>query len=97
MKLISIVTATDNKHKYTVTIEDNEKKLHKVHFGAKSYSDYTHHRDPERKRLYILRHKTTENWKKSGILTAGFWSRWILWNCETMKDSIADVKRRFQL
>ena len=72
MKLVSIVTATDGKHKYTANIKDGDGKMHKVHFGAQGYSDYTKHKDPERKRRYITRHQKSENWTKSGVLTAGF-------------------------
>jgi hypothetical protein len=96
MILKSIITATDGKHKYTAIIEDNS-KIHKVHFGAIGYQSYPDHKNAERKRLYILRHKTNENWTKSGVLTAGFWSRWVLWNRDTLKESIVDVRRRFNL
>tara|TARA_Y100000401_G_C8281007_1_gene203434 strand:+ start:480 stop:752 length:273 start_codon:yes stop_codon:yes gene_type:complete len=51
-----------------------------IHFGQEGASDYTIHKDPERKKAYINRHKKRENWTKSGANTAGFWSRWILWN-----------------
>ena len=69
----------------------------KVHFGAEGYSDYTKHKDPERKARYISRHKANENWKKSGIKTAGFWSRWLIWGEPTLKDSIKDIERRFNV
>lgn len=54
-----------------------------IHFGSKGMSDYTINKDPERKRLYIIRHspkdrplcgRARENWSKSGILTPGFWT-----------------------
>jgi hypothetical protein len=38
-----------------------------------------------------------ENWLKSGIDTAGFWSRWLLWNKPTIKESYMDIKKRFNL
>lgn len=66
-----------------------------VRFGDKQYEDYTMHRDPARKRQYISRHKTRENWHKNGIATAGFWSRWILWNKPTLASSIRDTEQRF--
>ena len=68
-----------------------------VHFGAKGMSDYTINKDPNRKRLYIKRHKARENWSKSGIQTAGFWSRWLLWNKPTLNESIQDVEKRFRV
>lgn len=36
-----------------------------------------------------------ENWTKSGIDTAGFWSRWVLWNKPTLAASVADTEHRF--
>ena len=68
-----------------------------IHFGAKGMSDYTINRDPERKRLYIKRHKARENWSKSGIQTAGFWSRWLLWNKPSLDESIRDIEKRFRV
>ena len=62
-----------------------------VDFGAKGYSDYTIHKDPERKSKYILRHKKTENW--TNIKTAGFWSRWLLWE----KPSLTAAKKFMKL
>ena len=51
-----------------------------IHFGQLGASDYTINKNPKRKQAYISRHQKRENWTKSGIKTAGFWSRWILWN-----------------
>ena len=80
-----------NKKYYIIT--NNNKK---VYFGASGYSDYTIHKDEARKQRYINRHKN-EVWTKSGIDTAGFWSRWLLWNLQTIKDSYNDIKRRFNI
>lgn len=66
-----------------------------VHFGAKGYSDYTIHKDPERKKRYIDRHKSNEDWSIKGINTAGFWSRWLLWNEPTLKESIKSTEDKF--
>ena len=33
------------------------------------------------------------NWGKSGIFTAGFWSRWMLWNKPTLEESYNDIKK----
>jgi hypothetical protein len=66
-----------------------------VHFGAKGMSDYTIHKDKERMRRYENRHKNREVWGKSGIKTAGFWSKWILWNKPGFDASKRDTARRF--
>jgi hypothetical protein len=52
---------------------------------------------PVNKQRYIDRLRNNENWSKSGIDTAGFWSHWLLWNKPTIKDSYMDVNRRFKI
>lgn len=66
-----------------------------IHFGQRGAEDYTIHKDDKRKDLYILRHKKRENWNNP--LTAGALSRWVLWNKPTLRDSIADYKKKFDL
>ncbi len=79
--------------KYYIITESNKK----VYFGQASATDFTHHKNEKRKQLYINRHKNHETWSKSGIDTAGFWSRWSLWNKPTIKESYNDIKRRFSI
>lgn len=64
-----------------------------VDFGARGYSDYTKHKDPVRKQRYITRHKSRENW--SNAKTAGFWSRWLLWEKPTLTQAKNFIKRKF--
>ena len=64
-------------------------------FGAEGYEDFTQHKDPERRERYLTRHRSRENWTKSGIDTAGFWSKHILWNKPTLSGSIRDTERKF--
>jgi len=99
-----------NKYYVSIKLSRSEKPdkkfkvnvgLKTIHFGAKGMSDYTINKDPNRKRLYIKRHdprgrvKARENWSKSGIKTAGFWSRWLLWNKPSLDESIRDIEKRF--
>lgn len=67
----------------------------KVHFGDSRYSDYTRHKDPARMRNYVRRHQAQESWALSAINTAGFWSRWVLWNLPSLRGSVRDTARRF--
>ena len=53
------------------------------------------------KKAYIARHSATrpqgkmgKNWGKSGIDTAGWWSRWLLWNLPTFQANYNDIKKR---
>ena len=67
-----------------------------VHFGATGYEDFTSHKDEGRKKNYLSRHGGgNQKWGKSGLATAGFWSRWLLWNKKSISASISDIKRRF--
>ena len=68
-----------------------------VSFGAYGYDDFTLSGDEEKKRLYLLRHKAREDWTKRGIKTAGFWSRWLLWNKPSIEASIEDIEDRFNV
>lgn len=63
-----------------------------VNFGSDSYQNYTTHKDPKRKINYISRHRTRENWNDPK--TAGFWSRWVLWNKPSLSASFTDAVKR---
>ena len=76
--------------KYDATIDGKKT----VPFGAKGMSDYTKHKDDERKERYIDRHKKNENWNDPK--TAGFYSKNILWNKKTITESIRDTNNRFK-
>lgn len=65
----------------------------KKYFGATGYSDFTIHKDEERKQRYIARHEKNENW--NDLRTAGTWSRFILWNRPTIKESIKNMETKF--
>ena len=91
LKLLSIKQSTKSDKKLMASFSDGTI----THFGARGMSDYTLHKDPDRKKRYMIRHQKRENWKDPK--TAGSLSRWILWNKETLKGSIADFKRRFNL
>jgi len=99
-QFVSLEPLIDDKKKYQVTLKhtvDGVEKLKKIKFGASAYDDYTTKRqkDEKRKEAYLSRHEAREDWTKTGITTAGFWSRWILWNKRTIGASLNDVKKRF--
>tara|TARA_R100001509_G_scaffold37491_2_gene20221 strand:- start:3667 stop:3966 length:300 start_codon:yes stop_codon:yes gene_type:complete len=93
------IKKSDNPKKKFVAIfyggEKHDKKIKTTHFGAKGFSDYTIHNDDKRKQRYLDRHRKRENW--NAYMTAGSLSRWILWNKKTLKSSINDYKKRFNL
>jgi hypothetical protein len=94
--LIKIKKSTNPDKKLMAIFEDCHTDRRKtVHFGAAGMSDYTIHKDPERKKRYMTRHKSRENWRDP--TSAGALSRWILWNKPGLRASIADYKKRFNL
>ena len=92
MKLVSITRSDREGKKWKAVFEDPKKT---THFGAKGMSDYTKHKDDERKKLYLDRHRKNESWNNP--TTPGALSRWILWNKPTFAESVRDFKRRFNL
>ena len=89
--MVSIVIQPSNKKdkKYEAVI-DNKKT---VAFGATGYSDFTKHKDEDRKKNYIARHKPNQDWKDH--TTAGFYSRWLLWSKPTLREAVAHVNKKF--
>lgn len=86
---------TAKNKKLKAIFYDGDKKIKTVQFGSKGMSDFTIHKDKERKQRYLDRHRKRENWNDP--MTAGALSRWILWNKPTLDASIKDFKKRFKL
>ena len=91
-KIVSLKKSNKIEKKYMVNIDDKM-----IYFGAGGMSDFTIHKDPKRKERYIKRHQKRENWTIKGIKTAGFWSRWLLWNKPTIRESKRDISNRFKI
>ena len=84
-----VISKSSNKNKKYDARIDGRKT---ISFGAAGMSDYTIHKDDERKQRYLDRHKKNENW--SDPTTAGYLSRWILWAKPTIEESIKDLNKR---
>jgi len=95
MKVIRVQRASDHIHKYVAVIEDDNGKEHYVRFGAYGYSDYTHHKDDDRKLRYDDRHAKRENWGRGGRLTAGFWAKHYLWEYKTKEEALQQIKKKY--
>ena len=95
---ISPSRAKRKKLRAVFTYDDGSKST--TNFGGikengEPYEDFTIHKDPERKKRYIKRHKKNEDWTdptKPGTL-----SRYVLWGDEDLQKSIQQYKRRFNL
>lgn len=97
--VVYLSKSTRSGKKYMVVITPDASptgRQRTVHFGQSGASDYTKHKDSDRKQRYVVRHKRgNEKWTKRGITTAGFWSRWLLWNKPTISASTNDIQKKF--
>lgn len=94
LRLVKITKSPKKDKKLMAVFERDGKEIVR-HFGAKGYSDFTMHKNPERMKRYSMRHKSRENWKDP--TTPGALSKYILWNKPSLKASISDYKKRFNL
>jgi len=90
-----IEKGTAKKKLKAIFYDDKGKRIKTVQFGSKGMSDFTINKDKERKQRYLDRHRKRENWNDP--MTAGALSRWLLWNRPTLRASISDFKKRFNL
>ena len=91
MVFFTLQEGTSNK-RYKAIFYDRTRKIKTVQFGDKRYDNFTIHKYEKRKKLYKKRHH------KDNIhdpMTAGALSWYLLWNKETVKDSIEDYEDRF--
>jgi hypothetical protein len=97
VKLLSVKPSSDPDKKLDVKLETDAGREKTVRIGARGMDDFTKTRDEDQKARYLTRHRAREDWKLSGVLSSGFWSRWLLWNKPTLEASRRDVKERFNL
>ena len=95
MKLLSIQPSTNPKKKLDAYFLIDNKKIKVVSFGNTNYSDFTIHKDKDRKDRYLKRHEKNENW--SNPITSGSLSRWVLWEKPSLEQGIKYYKKRFSL
>ena len=89
--MVQLLKSDKPDKKYMVHIISKKTGRKKtIHFGASGMSDYTIHKDDDRKQRYIDRHKKRENWNDPE--TSGYYARWILWNLPTITASWNWVK-----
>ena len=91
---VTIMKSDKKDKKFKAIVKDKDSKK-TIHFGQAGASDMTHHGDESRKMRYISRHKTNEDWNKSGIDTAGFYSKHLLWNKDSFDKSFKNLKKKF--
>ena len=86
-----IIQKSNNQNKKITAVINNDKK---IHFGDSKYQDFTKHKDPERKKAYLARHKK-DNFNNPNY--AGFYATNLLWNKPTLKESIKNTNEKYNL
>ena len=74
---------------------DGTKKLKTVHFGDANGSSFIDHKDGKKKDAWIARHKVRGTFNNP--MSASSLSYHILWNKPTIKESIKDYKKKFDI
>lgn len=96
-KVIYLNKSNKPDKKYMIQVDNKT-----THFGSKGMSDYTLHKDKDRMKRYIARHggnkngteSSREDWKCSGLKTAGFWSRWLLWSSPSLNEAKRTISKK---
>jgi hypothetical protein len=102
-KFISLTPSKDKVHKYEVIIQNTKTNRNKtIKFGAYGYNDYIQYNKEvgkveadKKKSAYIARHKVNENFNDE--TTKGFWALHILWNKDSLEESLKDTVKKFNL
>ena len=102
MFLISVLPSKRADKKLTATLcpckiksECKGKNYKTIHFGQKGSTTFISGATDKQRDAYIARHAKTEDW--TDPLTAGFWSRWALWEKRTLQDALKFLKLKFKL
>ena len=85
-----IIKPSENSLKKYDAIIDGKKK---VSFGANGMSDYTKHKDDDRKKRYLQRHKHDHF---NNPLYPSFYNTNLSWIKKTLTDSIRDTNEKIQ-
>lgn len=67
-----------------------------IHFGSSAQSDYTKHKDPERKARYIDRHKEKRKLGKTLVLILLGSCQKMIWHKPTIEASIKDLNQWYK-
>jgi len=86
---VKVYRARNGIHKFMAVFPEGKT----VRFGRKGYSDYTIHKNKERMKRYLTRHRKRETWGRSGQYTPGFWSRWLLWSKPSLDGARKETQR----
>ena len=89
------ITKSKRKNKKYDLLDSDKKYI--LSFGDNRYSDYTMHKDDDRKKKNYLSRHGKEDHSAKNIKSAAFMSAHLLWGKPTLQASISDVNKRFNI
>jgi len=96
VKLVVSKGTAKNKKWKAEFFDDKGKRIKVSQFGDSRYSDYTIHKDKERRERYRSRHKVYL--KNQNYMSPAFLSYYILWgDSQSLKTNISNYKKKFNL
>lgn len=96
LRLKTIRKSHKKEKKWDAIFLTEDGKTKTVPFGQRGYSDFTKHKDTTRRARYIKRHMGMGETFRDPIKPQTL-SRYILWNKSSLRGSIKDFKKRFNL
>lgn len=96
-KLLRVTKSNKEGKKYMAVFQNKKTGREKItHFGAAGMSDYTIHKDKERRQRYRDRHQ--KDLKTNDPTKAGYLSYYLLWGDSTsFRENLKKYKSRFNL
>lgn len=90
--LVDVMHAAKSTGKKLVAVFSRDGKSVSRMFGAAGMSDYTIHKDRDRRKRYWTRHE--KDLRTNDPTRAGYLSYYILWNLTSLRNSISDFRKR---
>ncbi len=97
MKVLLLQSPKKDKKYRVVFYNKNTETISFTDFGAKGMSDFTIHKDKERKQKFLQRFSKLIEKHKNDPTKPITLSKYILWNKPTLKASWTDYKKQFNL
>ena len=89
---IVIQKSKNSKKKYDAIFNGGKT----IAFGAKGYDDFITSKNELKRQNYIKRHSVNESWGRNNIESAGWLSRWILWEKPTLESAIRNANMMYK-
>lgn len=96
--ITAVLTKSPKPEKRFKVIVEDDKKKKTIHFGSGKPTGkgaFIDHKSPKIKDAWIARHKVRGTFDNP--FSASFWSANLLWNKETLEDSIDDIEKKYNI